>query len=293
MPRLFREYAHRGKSVRVINLSIDIVGKLGDGYHAMRMVMQSVSLCDDVTVAVSPGGIAVRTNLRYLPNDSRNIAARAAAAFFEATGITGYKTEIDIIKRIPVGAGLGGGSTDGAAALRALNRLFEKRLSAEELEKLAEKVGSTCPLRGGTVLAEGRGEKLKPLAPLPDCSIVLCKPAFSVSTPELFSRVRWEKIQLRPDTEGIVRALEEGSLAGVARRMYNVFEDVLQRERDDVEAIRDTLWDHLSLLDFMTGTGSAVFGIFDDEAAALSACEALRETYRECFLARPVRQIDI
>jgi 4-diphosphocytidyl-2-C-methyl-D-erythritol kinase len=284
------------KAYAKINLSIDIVGKLGDGYHAMRMVMQSVSLCDDVTVAVSPGeGIAVRTNLRYLPNDSRNIAARAAAAFFEATGITGYKTEIDIIKRIPVGAGLGGGSTDGAAALRALNRLFDKRLSAEELEKLAEKVGSDVPfcVRGGTVLAEGRGEKLKPLAPLPDCSIVLCKPAFSVSTPELFSRVRWEKIQLRPDTEGIVRALEEGSLAGVARRMYNVFEDVLQRERDDVEAIRDTLCDHRALGAVMTGTGSAVFGIFDDEAAALSACEALRETYRECFLARPVRQIDI
>jgi len=284
------------KAYAKINLSIDIVGKLDDGYHAMRMVMQSVSLCDDVAVTVSPGeGVVVRTNLRYLPGDARNIAARAAAVFYEAAGISGYRTEIDSKKRIPVGAGLGGGSTDGAATLRALSRLFGTGMTARELETLAEKVGSDVPfcVRGGTALAEGRGEVLTPLTPLPECFIVLCKPAFSVSTPELFSRVKWEKIQLRPDTDGIVRALEEGSLTGVARRMYNVFEDVLQRERDDVEAIRGALCDHRALGAVMTGTGSAVFGLFDDEDAAKAACRALRGTYPECFLVRPVRQIDI
>jgi 4-diphosphocytidyl-2-C-methyl-D-erythritol kinase len=284
------------KAYGKINLSIDIVGKMEDGYHAMRMVMQSVSLCDDVTVRVTPGeGIAVKTNLRYLPNDARNIAARAAAVFYEATGITGCRTEIDIKKRIPVGAGLGGGSADGAAVLRALNRLHNTPLTAKKLESLAEKIGSDVPfcVRGGTALAEGRGEKLTEVSPLPDCFILICKPIFSISTPELFSRIQWDKIQLRPDTEGILRALREGSLSGVARRMYNVFEDVLTKERDDVETIRDTLLDYHAQGAVMTGTGSAVFGLFDDENAAKGAFSALKATYPECYLVTPVRKLDV
>ena len=279
-----------------INLSIDIVGRRADGYHAMRMVMQTVSLRDEVRIAVSPGeGVRVRTNLPYLPQDGRNIAARAAAAFFEAAGVTGYRTEIDIIKRIPVGSGLGGGSADGAAVLRGLNRLFETGLSARELERIAEGVGSDVPflVRGGTQLAEGRGEILSPLPPLPQCAIVICKPVFSVSTPELFARVRCEKIRLRPDTEGLLQALGEGSLSGVARRMYNGFEDVLHKGRDEVEAIRGVLWDHKALGAVMTGTGSAVFGLFDDMDAARAAFEALRERYDGCFRTEPVPPVDL
>jgi len=148
-------------------------------------------------------------------------------------------------------------------------------------------------VRGGTQLAEGRGEILSPLPPLPQCAIVICKPVFSVSTPELFARVRCEKIRLRPDTEGLLQALGEGSLSGVARRRYNVFEDVLHKERDEVEAIRGVLWDHKALGAVMTGTGSAVFGLFDDMDAARAAFEALRERYDECFLTEPVPPVDL
>ena len=183
-----------------INLSIDIVSRMDNGYHSMRMVMLSVGLHDEISISCQPGnGISVSTDLKYLPSDERNIASRAALVFFNYTVISGYKTEIDIKKSIPVCAGLGGGSTDGAAVLRALNALFETKLDRSTLEHLAESVGSDVPfcIAGGTALAEGRGEKLRDLEMLPDCRIVICKPSFAISTPELFSKISCDKIHFK------------------------------------------------------------------------------------------------
>jgi 4-diphosphocytidyl-2-C-methyl-D-erythritol kinase len=287
------------KAYAKINLSIDIVSRMDNGYHSMRMIMQSVSLHDTLDIACTPcadgNAVAVSTDLKYLPSDDRNIAARAAAVFFSHTGITGYKTEIAIQKRIPVCAGLGGGSTDGAAVLRGLNTLFKTGLSRQELEKLAEAIGSDVPfcVAGGTVLAEGRGEKLRDLEPLPDCHIVICKPAFAISTPELFSKIVCDKISFRPDTAGLMDALAKGNLGNVARRMYNVFEDVLPKGTGDIRDIKSRLLDHSALGAVMTGTGSAVIGIFASADNAGEAYETLRKTYAETYLAQPVGCLDI
>lgn len=279
-----------------INLSIDIVSRMDDGYHSMRMIMQSVSLHDELDITVTPGeGISVSTDLKYLPNDERNIAARAAAAFYALTGISGYKTEIVIRKQIPVCAGLGGGSSDGAAVLRGLNRLLKAGLDRPALEKLAETVGSDVPfcVAGGTVLAEGRGERLRDLPPLPSCHIVICKPSFAISTPELFSKIVCDKIRLRPDTGGIIDALIKQNLGSVTRRMYNVFEDVLPKGTGAIGEIKASLLDHSALGAVMTGTGSAVIGIFRELHDAEAAYNDLKSSYDECYLAQPVGRLDI
>lgn len=278
---------HKEKAFAKINLSIDVVSKMDDGYHSMRMVMQSVGLYDEITLSCAPGeGIFVTTDLKYLPGDERNIASRAASVFLEHTGITGCRLDIGIKKNIPVCAGLGGGSADGAAVLRALNTMFETKLDRPTLERLAVKIGSDVPfcVAGGTALAEGRGEKLTSLPPLPDCRIVICKPSFAISTPELFSRIDCGKIRLRPDTIGLIDALEKGNLSGVARRMYNVFEDVLPKGAGAIGEIKAKLCDRGAIGAVMTGTGSAVFGLFTEERLAREAHEDLKRTYHECFL---------
>lgn len=278
-----------------LNLSLDVAARLQNGYHELCMVMQSVSLHDDVSVRLrGDGEITVRTNLRYLPNDRRNIAYKAAAAFFEKTGCW-HGADITLKKRIPVCAGMGGGSSDGAAVLRALNTLTGKPLCSEELEKLAEGIGSDVPfcVCGGTALARGRGEILRELRPMPDCSIIICKPRFSVSTPELFSRLDKQTLKYRPDTDGILESIENGSLSGIAMRMYNVFEDVLPQKPDDVPQIKRSLLDCGALGAVMTGTGSAVFALFDDEDAAKAAQARLKAQYSEVFLATAQKRLVI
>ncbi|MCL2409516.1 MAG: 4-(cytidine 5'-diphospho)-2-C-methyl-D-erythritol kinase [Oscillospiraceae bacterium] len=279
-----------------INLSLDIVSKMDDGYHNMRMIMQSISLCDEVTVQCELGsGITVQTDLSYLPGDERNIAAKAAKAFFAHTGIDGYKTRIRIKKNIPVCAGLGGGSTDGACVLRVLDEMFETKLGHDLLKKLGGGIGSDIPfcIAGGTVLAEGKGDILTELSPIPHCYIVICKPPFAFSTPELFRRVKIDKIRARPDTDGIIESLKNGDLNDLSRRMYNVFEDILPKGERDIANIKYALLDQNALGAVMTGTGSAVFGIFENETSATNAYENLKLIYKECFLAETAGKIEI
>jgi len=279
-----------------INMSLDIVSKMDDGYHNMKMVMQSISLSDEVTVECVPGnGASAEAGLPYLPGDDRNIAVRAALAFFEHTGIEGYSARIRIKKNIPVCAGLGGGSADGASVLRILDRMFGTNLGREALEALGGGVGSDIPfcIAGGTRLAEGKGEILTGLRPVPRCRVVVCKPSFSCSTPELFARIRCEKIRARPDTNGMIDALEKGDLKGIARRMYNVFEDVLPRGVRDVAEIKYAMLDNGALGSIMTGTGPAVFGLFDDETNAQNAYAQLEASYKECFLAETTERLEI
>ena len=283
-----------GKAFAKINISLDIVSKMADGYHNLRMVMQTVSLYDEVTIECKPGeGIRVDAGLPYLPGDERNIAAKAALAFFKHTRISGYSTDIKIKKAIPVCAGLGGGSTDGACVLRMLDNMFETSLGRIELERLGSTIGSDVPfcIDGGTKLAEGRGEILTDLPHIPQCYIVIIKPPFSCSTPELFKRVRCDKIRSRPDTGGLVKALGEGDLRGVAQRMYNVFEDVLPRGERDIAAIKYALIDSGALGAVMTGSGPAVFGLFDNKTDAESAFLKLKVNYNECFLAETTGRI--
>lgn len=274
-----------------INLSLDVLGKREDGYHELAMVMETVDLADTLTFLHEGEGLRVESQVSFLPTDRSNLAAAAALAFQKATGCNVEPLVIRMDKRIPVCAGTAGGSSDAAAVLRYLNRAMETRLSLAELQTIGETVGSDVPycVMGGTALAEGRGERLTALPSLPKCAVVLCKPHFSISTGALFSQIDRCKIKRRPDTRGILAALEAHDLQGVARRLYNVFEDVLTpRQKRTVENIKNTLVNQGALGAAMTGTGPTVFGLFDSEAAAQAACDELLKYFPSTFLCHTV-----
>ncbi|MCL2569232.1 MAG: 4-(cytidine 5'-diphospho)-2-C-methyl-D-erythritol kinase [Oscillospiraceae bacterium] len=276
-----------------LNLSLDVIRRQASGYHDMKMVMETVELCDDISIEVSEGtGIELTTNLPFLPMDGQNLAVRAAEVFFRELNLPPKRVTIRIFKRIPVSAGLAGGSSNAAAVLRGLNELLGMGLSREELMPMALLLGSDVPycVVGGTVLAEGRGEILTSLDPLPGCHIVICKPNFSISTPSLFQRIDCGKIRHRPDTAGICEALRAGALDQVAVRLYNVFEDVLDGRAKEIMAIKRALIDAGALGAAMSGTGPSVFGLFDDEALAREAHLRLSKSYRETFLTRNRRE---
>ena len=275
-----------------LNLTLDILGKREDGYHDLRMVMQSITLADTLTLEENQGeGLRVSANLRFLPTGEKNLAAAAALRFWEALGREPEDLDIRIEKRIPVCAGMAGGSSDAAAVLRALNQRAGDPFSPKELARLGERVGSDVPycVLGGTALAEGRGEVLTPLPPLPRCWVVACKPDFPISTPELFAQADRVKLRRRPDTAGLVAALEAGDLGGVARRMYNVFEDVLPaRLYTRVAEIKNVLIQCGALGANMSGSGPTAFGLFDRLEAAQEARACLAQRYWDTFLCETV-----
>ena len=283
------------KAYAKINLSLDVLGKIDGGYHEMRMLMQSTSLCDDIRIRLNDAAsFGMDCNFGFLPRDERNIALKAAKAFFAAAGLEGKGAHLSLKKRIPVGAGLAGGSTDAAAVLRGLNELCGSAMTARQLEKIGETLGSDVPfcVAGGTRLASARGEILEDMPAMPDCGIVLCKPRFSIRTPDLFAKIDARRSKIHPDTEDMIAALGEGDLRSVAQRMYNVFEDVLPRNCGEIGEIKHRLIDLGALGSAMSGTGSAVIGLFETRDEAERAWKELKGSYRECFVAQPVgRQI--
>ena len=277
-----------------LNLTLDILGRRGDGYHDLKMVMHSIDLCD--TVSLTPrddSDLVLSCDAAFLPCDESNIAAKAANRFFEAAGLPRKGAAIQLEKRIPVCAGMAGGSSDGAAVLRLLRKIHASEMPQAELERIAALVGSDVPycVRGGTALAEGRGEILSDLPPLPDCFFVICKPPFPISTPELFAQVRTKKLRCHPDTEGMIRALHERDLAGVAHRVYNVFEDVLPRKFTQVFEIKSKLLDLGAMTASMTGSGPTVFGIFCDEDKAQNAAAQLKKEYDATYLCKNANKV--
>jgi len=287
---------HAEKAFAKLNLSLDVTGKREDGYHEVCMVMQSVDLYDDVRLRLTDDGMfGSRTNRSFIPNDERNVAVKAAMVFSEAYDLQGKGVLIEMKKRIPVRAGLGGGSADAAAVLRGLNTMMGTPFSGKDLEQMAAQVGSDVAfcVSGGTQLATGRGETMTRLAPFGEHWVVICKPHFSISTPVLFQKIDARKSKCRPDTDGILAALDNGDALGVIRRMYNVFEDVLGRKTRGITEIKTGLMNHGALGACMSGTGSAVFGIFADGKTAKDAFYALRKRYPETFLCRTNREISI
>ncbi len=275
-----------------LNLTLDILSKRPDGYHDLRMVMQSIDLADEVTVSPrEEAGCWVTADLPYLPRDGSNIAAKAAARFFEMSGVSPAGLDIGIRKRIPVCAGMAGGSSDGAAVLRILRRIYAPEMPDGKLEEAGAAVGSDVPycIRGGTALAEGRGERLTPLPPIPPCWLVVCKPPCSISTPELFAQVQVKKLRCHPDTSGMLDALKQQDLEGIAHRVYNVFEDVLPRRYAEVFSIKSDLLGLGAMAASMTGSGPAVFGIFREQESAAQAAEALSAQYPVVRLCHPVQ----
>lgn len=275
-----------------LNLTLDVLGRREDGYHDLKMVMQSITLADQLTLR--PGrapGIQVSSSFHFLPTGEKNLAGKAAVCFYQALGRPARDLDISITKHVPVCAGMAGGSSDAAAVLRALNRLEGDPFSPEELAHVGEAVGSDVPycVLGCTALAQGRGEVLTPLSPLPHCWVVACKPDFPVSTPELFARIDSCRIRRRPDADGLMAALAQGDLMEVARRMYNVFEDVLpERQLARVADIKNTLIQQGALGANMSGTGPTAFGLFSSQSQAQAAYDVLKQRYQEVFLAETV-----
>ena len=281
------------KAYAKLNLSLDVVARREDGFHELAMLMQTVSVCDDLTLELNDSGtVKAACNLHFIPIDERNLAVRAARCYLEEIGEEARGVQIRMDKHIPVGAGMGGGSADAAAVLRGMHRLFDTRLDRRKLEELASRVGSDVAfcVAGGTALAKGRGELLTDLPDLPDCVFVIAKPDFSISTPELYKKLDSVSLRRHPDTAGLLQGIESGELREICRRMYNVFEDVPDRRMRTVGEIKGVLLDHGALSAMMTGTGSAVFGVFENAAAAEGAREQLGKEYRFCTLARPVKR---
>lgn len=280
------------KSYAKINLSLDVLCKREDGYHDLAMVMQTVTLSDEISGKFREDDfIRVSSNLNYLPTGWKNLASRAVTLFYKHLGEPVRGMDLTIVKKVPVCAGLAGGSGDGAAVLRLLNDYHNKPFTMEELSKMGQEIGADVPycVVGGTVLAEGTGEKLTKLRNLPPCYIVLCKPMFSISTPELFHKIDSCKIKHRPDTKGMVKAVEEGDLLGVAQRMFNVFEEaLLPREQNKIEEIKSEMLSQGALGASMSGSGPTVLGIFREEEKAIHAVEVLKKEFSDTFLTEPV-----
>lgn len=274
-----------------INLTLDILGKRPDGYHDMRMLMQSVALADQLTLVKNDSGeILLDSDLKYLPKNGKDLAFRAAELFFHECGIT-EGVSITLRKSIPVSAGLAGGSTDAAAVLRGLNLLFGTNLTRSELAAMGKTLGADIPfcIYGGTALVEGIGEKITTLPSMPQCHIVLCKPRFGVSTAYVFSKINVAKLKEHPDTKGIIDAISKNDLTCVARRLYNVMESVTADEHTEIGEIKNILLDCGALGCAMSGSGPTVFGIFESPQDAHNAYNILRreQHYNEVYVTCP------
>ena len=274
-----------------LNLSLDVLGRRPDGYHDLEMVMQEISLGDALELELGTGEPwRMLCSTGEIPCDDTNLCIKAARLFFEKTGIDCGGLTVRLTKYTPSCAGMGGGSADGAAVLRLLWEHYGQPISREELFRLAEETGSDVPftLLGGTALAREKGQVLTVLPKLPMCHLVICKPDFPISTPALFRAIDDADIIARPDTQGMVAALEAGDLAGVAHRLSNVFTPVVAKDHPEIGDIRDVMLASGALGAEMTGSGPTVFGIFRDDTQAAACFGRLKARYHDTFLAHPV-----
>jgi len=274
-----------------LNLTLDVLGKRPDGYHDLQSVMQTISIRDDVQIHVGTGKPwKLLCSMDGIPTDETNLAWKAAKVYCDTLKKDPKGLEIQITKRIPSGAGLGGGSADAAAVLRALNRYYGEPLSVFALAELGAQVGSDVPFCTvcGTAMVEGRGERLRKLPDMPECIFVVCKPDFSVSTPELYRKLDETVITMRPDNGAMERALLAGDLQGIADQVCNVFDPVVTAEHLELNYIKSLCNTYGSMGQQMTGSGSAVFAMLPSFEYAAVLCSMLKENFPQIFIAKPV-----
>ncbi|MBC5630184.1 4-(cytidine 5'-diphospho)-2-C-methyl-D-erythritol kinase [Clostridium sp. NSJ-6] len=272
-----------------VNISLDVVGKREDGYHLLRMIMQNIDLYDEIIVEKQSRDITIECNKNYVPTDSRNLAYKAAVAFKERYNISeGLK--IKIFKNIPVSAGLAGGSTDAAAVLKLMNKIFEVNAPKEELMELGLKLGADIPycIQGGTALCEGVGEIITPLKSFKDKIIVLVKPSFGVSTKEVYKNFDMEKVKKHPETEALIKAMAEDDLRYVAYNMRNLLENVTLKKHKVLISLKEEMNKYGAINSMMSGSGPTVFAFFDDMLKAQKCFEKMKEKYNEVFLTRTI-----
>ena len=261
-----------------INLGLDAVRRLPNGYHEVRMIMQTVGICDVLTFTKAEAGIHLQVDNEELPVDGNNLICKAAKLLMETTGVTGG-VRITLEKHIPIAAGMAGGSTDAAAALLGINELYEIGYDMEQLKALGVKIGADVPycIQGGTALAEGIGEVLSALPAPPECYLVVAKPDINVSTKFVYENLRANELPYHPDIDGMIEALKQGNLKGITDRLGNVLETVTVPAYPVIQRIKDRLLEAGAEGALMSGSGPTVFGIFTKEAQAKQAAESIRE----------------
>lgn len=276
------------KAYAKINIGLDVLRRREDGYHELRMIMQTVDICDDLLFerTVQPG-IVIRTDHEELPVDGNNLIYKAADLLFREKGIT-EGVKITLAKRIPIAAGMAGGSSDAAATMRGLNELFGMGYSIQELQELGVKLGADIPycLVGGTMLSEGIGEILTPLPTPPDCFLVMAKPDINVSTGFVYGNLHADRLTYHPDIDGMINALHASSLSGITDRLGNVLETVTVKEYPVIEEIKELLRNMGAENALMSGSGPSVFGIFKERETAETAAQAVadKQLARQIFV---------
>lgn len=273
------------KSYAKINLTLDVLGRMENGYHEIESIMQTINLFDLIIVDRTERGIQIHTNLKFLPVNEKNIAYKAAALFFKRCRIRGG-VKILIHKNIPVAAGLAGGSGNGAAVLAALNVLYNTFLPEEELLEMASELGADIPycLTGGTMLAKGIGEKLSPMPALKKSIVLLAKPPINISTKTIYEYMDRVEITKRPDTEKMKQALANGDLPGVSENLCNVMEFATIHSAPVIRGIKEKMMMNGALGAVMSGSGPTVFGFFDDYKKAKISHDSFSKLYKEVYL---------
>ncbi|MDE6888761.1 MAG: 4-(cytidine 5'-diphospho)-2-C-methyl-D-erythritol kinase [Eubacterium sp.] len=268
----------RLKALAKINLGLDVTGCRDDGYHLVRMIMQTIHLFDSVQMEkLAEPGIRLTTNIRFLPTDEHNIAYKAAKLLIDEFNLK-QGIHIDIKKCIPVSAGMAGGSTDAAAVLYGMNQMYELKLSQRQLAKRALTLGADVPycLMRGTALAEGIGEKLTRLPAVPRCPVVIAKPGISVSTKWVYERLSLNEQTEHPDIDQLMEDIRQQDLKGMASHMGNILEGVTIKEYPVIAQIKEKLMEHGALQAMMSGSGPTVFALFEERGQARAAADALR-----------------
>lgn len=278
-----------------INLSLDVLGKRPDGYHEVSMVMQSVSLADEI-ILQEAADISLTVDVPGLEADARNLAWRAAELVRQECAVS-KGVSITLRKKIPLAAGLAGGSADAAAVLRGVNKLWQAGLTQQQLLELGARLGSDVPfcLLGGTQLATGRGTELEELPAMPVCGVVLAKLPVAVSTAWVYGQFAAAKVNQRPDLSGLRSALQKGSLEGVASRLCNVLESVTITEHPEIQKLKEDMLRQGALASLMSGSGPTVFALTENEESAGDVAERLRRSWGDkasIFTAKTVMKVD-
>lgn len=277
------------KAYAKINISLDVVGKREDGYHLLKMIMQTIDLYDNITLNKLKTGINIASNKAYIPNDERNLAYKAAKLFIDTYNVSGG-VDINIRKNIPVAAGLAGGSTDAAAVLKGMRDIYNVNASDEELMILGLKIGADVPycITGGTALCEGIGEKITVLNRFRNHILIVVKPPFGVSTKEVYQNLDISKIHKHPDTEALIRAIENDDINYVSKNMKNILENVTLRKHSILKDIKNEMVRLGAFGAMMSGSGPTVFGFFDDMLRAQYCYEKLKLKFNEVFITRTI-----
>lgn len=273
------------KAYAKVNLSLDIVGKRSNGYHDVEMIMQQITLYDEVTLTKKDSGISIKTDCYYIPSNFKNIAYKVAKDVMQSYNITDG-IHIDIKKNIPVAAGLAGGSADAAAVIKGLNDLFNLNMTLQMMKDLSVKHGADIPfcIEGGAALARGIGEELEVIPSLDKTWMVLSKPSISVSTQEVYKQFDLNKVKKHPDTLLLIKAMHDNDKKIIADHMYNVLEEITARNYPVISAIEKKMREYGAIGTMMSGSGPTVFGIFKNYKTALSAYKNLSKRNKQVYL---------